>query len=94
MTIETPMPIETQGLSMIGPVTHSGSTSSTSRSRPRAMLIRCRLGRRIGFPDMRPSSFRNAMTEPVKVMARMATPSPISKSEPPWTEPTDPMPKA
>ena len=34
------------------------------------------------------------MTEPVKVMAPMATPSAISNSEPPWMVPTEPMPKA
>ena len=56
--------------------------------------MRCRLGSRIGLPDMRPSSFRNAITEPVKVMAPMATPSAISNSEPPWMVPTVPMPKA
>ena len=34
----------------------------------------CRAGKRIGLPDMRPSSFRKAMTEPVKVIAPIATP--------------------
>jgi hypothetical protein len=32
----------------------------------------------IGLPLMRPDSLRKAMTEPVKVMAPMATPSDIS----------------
>ena len=32
----------------------------------------------IGLPDMRPDSLAKAMTEPVKVMAPMATPSDIS----------------
>ena len=50
------------------------------------MTWRC--GSMIGLPDMRPSSFRKAMTEPVKVMAPMATPSAISNSEPPWMVPT------
>jgi hypothetical protein len=48
----------------------------------------------IGLPDMRPSSFRNAITEPVNVIAPMAAPSAISNSEPPWMAPTLPMPKA
>jgi hypothetical protein len=48
----------------------------------------------IGLPDMRPSSFRNAITEPVKVTAPMAAPRAISKSEPPWMAPSEPMPKA
>ena len=47
------------------------------------MLSTWRCGSMIGLPDMRPSSLRKAMTEPVKVMAPMATPSPISNSEPP-----------
>ena len=37
------------------------------------MTWRC--GSMIGLPDMRPSSLRKAMTEPVKVIAPMATPS-------------------
>ena len=32
----------------------------------------------IGLPLMRPDSFKNAMTEPVNVIAPMATPSDIS----------------
>ncbi len=59
-----------------------------------AMLITCRIGRMIGFPDMRPSSFRKAMIEPVKVMAPMATPIDISISACPWISPSVPMPKA
>jgi hypothetical protein len=31
-----------------------------------------RIGSMIGLPDMRPSSFRKAMIEPVKVIAPMA----------------------
>ena len=45
-------------------------------------------GSMIGLPDMRPSSFRKAMTEPVKVMAPMATPRLISTSAWPWMSPT------
>ena len=43
--------------------------------------MKWRAGSMIGLPDMRPSSFRKAMTEPVKVMAPMATPS-ASRSAP------------
>jgi hypothetical protein len=42
------------------------------------MLMAWRCGSMIGLPDMRPSSLRKAMTEPVKVIAPMATPSDIS----------------
>ena len=38
----------------------------------------CRSGSRIGLPDMLPLSLRKAITEPEKVIAPMATPSPIS----------------
>ena len=37
-----------------------------------------RCGSRIGAPDIRPSSLRKAMIEPVKVTAPMARPSDIS----------------
>ncbi len=37
-----------------------------------------RAGSMIGAPLMRPESLRKAITEPVKVMAPMATPSDIS----------------
>ena len=47
-----------------------------------------RAGSMIGVPLMRPSSFRKAMTEPVKVMAPMATPSDISIRLAPWMSPT------
>ena len=43
-----------------------------------AMLMMWRPGRMIGAPLMRAESFRNAITEPVKVRAPMATPSDIS----------------
>ena len=58
------------------------------------MLIRWREANRIGAPDMRPSSLANAITDPVKVMAPMATPTPISTIEPPAMSPGVPMPKA
>ena len=48
----------------------------------------------IGAPLMRPESFRNAITEPVKVMAPMAVPSDISTRLALWMWPTEPMPKA
>ena len=48
----------------------------------------------IGLPDMRPSSFAKAMTEPVKVMAPMATPSAISNSDSLWMWPFSRMPTA
>jgi hypothetical protein len=51
---------------------------STTIKTARLMLIRCRAGRMIGLPDMRPDSLANAMTEPVNVTAPMATPSDIS----------------
>ena len=54
----------------------------------------CRAGRMIGAPLMRPDSFRNAMIEPVKVTAPMATPSDISIRLWPWIAPSLPMPKA
>ena len=43
-----------------------------------ARLMIWRPGSMIGLPLMRPDSFRNAITEPVKVTAPMATPSDIS----------------
>ena len=42
------------------------------------ILMACRAGSKIGAPLMRPESFKKAITEPVKVMAPMATPSDIS----------------
>ena len=47
----------------------------------------------IGLPLIRPSSFRKAMIEPVKVIAPMATPIDISISASPWMVPIVPMPK-
>ena len=46
-----------------------------------------RTGRMIGLPDMRPDSLAKAMTEPVKVMAPMATPSAISIRLAAWMAP-------
>ena len=54
----------------------------------------CRMGRMIGLPLMRPESFKNAITEPVKVTAPMATPSDISIRLWPWMAPTVPISKA
>ena len=48
------------------------------------MLMTWRPGSMIGAPLMRPDSLRNAITEPVKVMAPMATPSDISTRLAPW----------
>ena len=53
-----------------------------------------RTGRMIGAPLMRADSFRNAITEPVKVSAPMATPSDISTRLAPWMWPGVPMSKA
>ena len=50
-----------------------------------------RAGRMIGAPPMRPDSFRNAITEPVKVTAPIATPSDISTRLGLWMAPTAPM---
>ena len=58
------------------------------------MLMTWRPGRRIGAPLMRPESFRNAITEPVKVMAPIATPIDISTRLALWMSPRVPMPKA
>jgi hypothetical protein len=43
-----------------------------------ARLMTCRPGSMIGDPDILPFSFRNAMTEPEKVIAPIAMPRPIS----------------
>ena len=51
-------------------------------------------GRMIGAPLMRADSFRNAITEPVKVSAPMATPSDISTRLCGWMWPGVPMSKA
>ena len=41
-------------------------------------LMACRMGSRIGDPLMLPFNFRNAITEPEKVIAPIATPRIIS----------------
>ena len=43
----------------------------------------------MGLPVIRPSSFKNAITEPVKVMAPIAAPSDISNKVEPCIEPGD-----
>jgi hypothetical protein len=48
---------------------------------------------RIGLPLMRPSSFRNAIIEPVKVIAPIAAPIDISTSACAWISPASPIPK-
>ena len=48
------------------------------RAAASATLMTWRPGIRIGAPLMRPESFRNAITEPVKVIAPIATPIDIS----------------
>ena len=50
-----------------------------------------RPGSMIGAPLMRPESFRNAITEPVKVTAPMATPIAISTRLALWMSPRVPM---
>jgi hypothetical protein len=57
-------------------------------------MLMVAMGSRIGLPDMRPSSLRKAMIEPVKVIAPMATPSTISIKARAVMWPTRPMPKA
>ena len=55
------------------------------------MLMMWRPGSRIGAPLMRPESFRNAITEPVNVIAPIATPSAISTRLDLWMLPRVPM---
>ena len=76
------------------PVVKNSSDAQRPAPTPSAMLIVWRCGSRIGLPDMRPSSFRKAMTEPVKVMAPIAAPSDISIRLAAWISPGMPMPKA
>ena len=70
------------------------TTISATSSSPSPALITCRLGSMIGAPDIRPSSLRKAITEPVKVSAPMASPIDISIRLAPWISPGSPMPKA
>ena len=58
------------------------------------MLMTWRPGSMIGAPLMRPDSFRNAMIEPVKVTAPIATPSDISTRRALLMSPRVPMPNA
>ena len=58
----------------------TSSTMSTTRAMASAAFTTWRIGSMIGLPDMRPSSFRKAMMEPVKVIAPIATPIDISTS--------------
>jgi len=69
-------------------------TMNTTNATPSAMLMRWRAGKMIGAPLMRPDSFANAITEPVKVSAPMATPSDISTRLCGWMLPGVPMSKA
>ncbi len=55
------------------------------------MLMTWRNGRMIGAPLIRADSFRNAITEPVKVKAPIATPSDISTRLCGWMWPGVPM---
>ena len=70
----------------------TSTAMNTMMAMPMPALMTWRPGNRIGLPDMRPSSFRNAMIEPVKVTAPMATPIDISTSATGLIEPTSPMP--
>ena len=74
-------------------VSKNQTMNATSASAS-AMLMAWRAIRMIGLPLMRPDSFRNAIIEPVKVMAPMATPSDISIRLWLWIAPSVPMPKA
>src|SRR4029079_15915760 len=56
-----------------------------------ARLMTWRSGKRIGAPLMRADNFRNAMTEPVKVIAPIAAPSDISTKLDLWMSPGTPM---
>ena len=69
-------------------------TMKTTSAIASAMLMMWRNGRMIGAPLMRADSFRNAITEPVKVSAPMATPSDISTRLCGWMLPGVPMSKA
>ena len=75
------------------PVSTRRMTKKTSATAS-AMLIRWRAGRMIGAPLIRADSLRNAITEPVKVSAPMATPSDISTRLCGWMLPAVPMSKA
>ena len=69
-------------------------TMKTTSASASAMLMMWRAGRMIGAPLMRADNLRNAITEPVKVNAPMATPSDISTRLCGWMLPGVPMSKA
>ena len=69
-------------------------TMKNTSASARTMLMTWRAGRMIGAPLMRADSFRNAITEPVKVRAPIATPSDISTRLCGWMWPGVPMSKA
>ena len=97
MMMSTPSRNETAAISQNASVLLAARRtrrSSATSATPSARLITCRPGRMIGLPLMRPESFRNAITEPVKVMAPIASPSDISIRLWPWIAPTAPMSKA
>src|SRR5215813_6302080 len=69
-------------------------TTNTIIATKSAMLMTCRAGNRIGAPLIRAESLRKAITDPVKVMAPIATPIDISTRLDLWMLPTVPMSKA
>ena len=70
---------------------HSQMTISTVKM-PRPRLSKCCMGKTIGRPLMMPCSLRKAITEPVKVMAPIETPTDISIRELSLIAPGAPMP--
>ena len=96
MMMSTPSRNETAAISQkaVWCCASKNQTISATSAIASAMLIACRAGNRIGLPLIRPESFRNAITEPVKVMAPIATPSDISIRLWPWMAPSAPMSKA
>ncbi len=60
---------------------------------PRAALIGCCSGKTSGAPVTRPCNFAKATIEPVKVMAPIAVPRPISIRLPSLMAPGVPRPK-
>ena len=69
-------------------------TSSTTRAMPSRALSGCWPRKMSGEPETRPCSLAKATTEPVKVMAPMMVPSPISIRLCILMLPGAPMPKA
>ena len=64
-----------QKASFIDPPLTTSTTISATMITPMAMFSRWRAGSMIGAPLILPFSLAKAITEPVKVMAPMATPS-------------------